>query len=1357
MKLIRNLKIRDKLLLLFFILLIPLLYFVVTGTMGVIDKQDELSDFYKNLEEAERISTLIHELQHERALSNAYLASQGKGFRKELLSQRQLTDQARLRLENYLDESEREIPLMASFDNQPVLRNQTDQLQQDSIREESFYGEIRDGLMLRVGNMAHKMDDEEARSRLLSHTALLIAKHELGRIRSLSNTLFAHSQLSMKEYKDFGTLKTLFEQALQNFVRGASPDVLEAYNKNTATENFKEVNSLINSVEQNPQINLTTLNAAVWHQKFTASIAGMREVEVSSIQSIKDLMEGKIEANKRLLLFYIFFVLLSLMLAIIVAVFIIRFVSDAILNLRDASEKLSKGETEVDIMVDAEDELGDLAKSFAKLAYNNIQLANIAEAIGQGKYDIEVDLKGTQDVLGHSLNTMRQRLKTLSLEHENRNWLLSGIGGLNDLMSGASEIKPTAIRIVAYICEYLQAQAGAFYLNNERGSFAFAAGYAISDNSLRMPVFKIGEGISGQAVAQKKIMLLEDIPNQYLSIRTGMAEIPPLQLALIPLHFNEEVIGLIELATRNNFTSRQMQFLEETSVRIALVMHTLHVNIKTQELLHETQNQSEELAAQQEELRQVNTELKEQKEQLVASEEELRVSQEELQEKNQELEEQYEAIRLKNNDIEEARQAIELKIKQVETVSRYKSEFLANMSHELRTPLNSIMILSSLLAEDMQKRGLEKLAEHSRIIHNSGGDLLKLINEILDLAKIESGQISLEVAEVDISKLNVGLEFKQLAVDKDIEFDVQISPGLPDFITTDAFRLEQILKNLLSNAFKFTPAGGKVLLHIHKPNNVLFRSSALLGTSEIIAFAVTDTGIGIPKSKQALVFEAFQQADTSTTRKYGGTGLGLSICRELAALLGGEIHLHSEEGKGSTFTLYLPGYLQHKNPIDRGAPANIPAVYADKQVAWEPQHTKEVVSPFLQTVEPAGNGKTKKVIIVEDDHNFNNVLADFARSRNFEVLQAFTGTQGWELIKKHTPDAVLLDIQLPEINGWDILKMMRADSKLKQVQVHVMSAYDKQAVENALVDEDFIPKPLTLEKIDKAFAQISGNLSSKLKNILVIEDNQIENKAIAELLSSHNIRSISAYSGTEALEMLQHAQVDGIILDLKLPDMEGYSVMEKIRATIGGEDLPIIIYSGKDLSMEEENKLKKYANTVIIKNEFSYLRLMDEVKLFLQKVHEKFNGQQNKSTAMKDPSMALHVPGEVLQNRKVLIVDDDVRNIYSLYTVLERQGMQIAIANDGKEALQKLQEEADIHIVLMDTMMPEMDGIECTRKIRQQSQFKTLPIIALTAKAMKGDREKCLEAGASDYISKPLDIDKLLSLMRVWVYDQDKR
>lgn len=1357
MLLIRNLKIRDKLLLLFFILLIPLLYFVITGTMTVIKERNSLSDLYKNLEEAELISTLIHELQHEKALSYGYMASQGRDFRRELLAHRLLTDQARVKLQDYLEDNNREIASLSSFSNQPTLRAQTDQLVQDSVAQENFYNTLRDGLMARVSRMAGLMNDEETRIQLMAHTALLIAKLNLGRIRALSNKVLTNNRLSMQDYNDFGTYKALYSQEVYNLSRDASPQVLERYNKIIDEENFRDVINLMNLIEQNPQTNLATLDTRTWYEKFTAAIGKMRQVEIFSIEALKALMKRKIEANNRLLLFYIFFVLLSLTLAIIVAVFIIRFISDAIMVLRDASEKLSEGNTEVAIAVNSTDELGDLARSFAKLAGINIQLAAVAEAIGQGQYDVQVELKGPQDVLGNSLNTMRQRLKTLSLEQENRNWLLGGIARLNDLMSGASDIRQTATKIISYLCEYLHAQAGAFYLNNDRGSFAFYAGYAIEEITLPMPVFRIGEGLSGQAVVEKKIILLENVADTHLAIRTGMAELAPLQIIIIPLHVNEEVIGLVEIASRHTFTSRQRQFLEETASRIALVIHALRVNQKTQELLQETQNQSEELTAQQEELRQVNSELKEQKEQLVASEEELRVSQEELQEKNQELEEQYESIRIKNKEIEEARQAIELKIQQVETVSRYKSEFLANMSHELRTPLNSIMILSSLLAEDMEKRGLDKLAEHSRIINNSGSDLLKLINEILDLAKIESGQISLEIAQVDIHKLNAGREFVQQAKERNIDFAVQIETGIPDTITTDAFRLEQIIKNLLSNAFKFTSAGGRVTLRIYQPGKIPFRSGSLTEASETIAFAVSDTGIGIPQNKQALVFEAFQQADTSTTRKYGGTGLGLSICRELANLLGGEIHLQSDEGKGSTFILYLPRHLQiETTPDHAAAPAAPPAIPAEKPVARQPAKSREKESPILQAVGMNGNGHSKKIVIVEDDQNFNNVLADFARSKNFEVWQAFTGTDGWELIQKHLPDAVLLDIQLPGMNGWDILKMMRQNSRLKQIQVHVMSAYDKHVAESFMETEEFIPKPLTLEKIDKAFAQIAGTDQHEFRNILVVEDNEIENKAIAELLSSHNISSVPAYSGAEALEKLSHHQVDGIILDLKLPDMEGYAVMEHIRASIKGEDLPIIIYSGKDLSMEEETKLKKYANTVIIKNEFSYLRLMDEVKLFLMKVQEKIQGKQDKNMALVDTPLDVHVPGEVLHNKKVLIVDDDVRNIYSLYTVLERQGMQIVIANDGKEALQKLQEEKGMDIVLMDTMMPEMDGIECTRRIRQQNQFKGLPVIALTAKAMKGDREKCLEAGASDYISKPLDIEKLLSLMRVWVYDRNK-
>jgi CheY-like chemotaxis protein/nitrogen-specific signal transduction histidine kinase len=675
-----------------------------------------------------------------------------------------------------------------------------------------------------------------------------------------------------------------------------------------------------------------------------------------------------------------------------------------------------------------------------------------------------------------------------------------------------------------------------------------------------------------------------------------------------------------------------------------------------------------------------------------------------------------------------------MKIMQVESISRYKTEFLANMSHELRTPLNSILILSKLMADEHEKQGLKKQADHARVIHTSGNDLLKLINDILDLSKIESGHIRLEVKEIPLRTLELKSDFRLLAKDKNIDFDIVVDPDVPETIMTDEFRLQQILKNLLSNAFKFTPQNGTVQLCIsgnHKTGN--FKSENLKNADTIVSFSVSDNGIGIPKDKHELIFEAFQQADTSTTRKYGGTGLGLSISKELSTILGGEIHLESEPGKGSVFTLYLPHQMT-ATPVYAVSNFNIkmPEVELPKKI--QPTFSEPAQDP----------DKTKIILVVDDDRGFNNILADFAKSKNFEVYQAFTGLEALELLKKK-PDAVLLDVQLPDMDGIDILKMIRQDRKLKHTQVHVMTAYDEKVKDRRSEFDSFLGKPVTLEQIGNAFNSIGGN---QIKKVLIVEDNKTENQAIAELLLSAKIESISAFSGMEAFDTLEKrlSEIDAIILDLMLPDMGGFDIMEKIRSDKANSTLPIIVYSGKDLKEAEEKKLKKYANTIIIKNEYSYIRLMDEVRLFLNKMSEKL--------FENDRLPDLHLPETVLEGKKVLVVDDDVRNIYSLYNALENQGMNIVVASDGKEALQKLKENSGFDIILMDIMMPEMDGIECTKRIRAISDFQDIPIIALTAKAMKEDKEKCLDAGASDYVSKPVIMEKLISLMRVWVYDR---
>ncbi|MFW5831574.1 MAG: response regulator, partial [Prolixibacteraceae bacterium] len=596
------------------------------------------------------------------------------------------------------------------------------------------------------------------------------------------------------------------------------------------------------------------------------------------------------------------------------------------------------------------------------------------------------------------------------------------------------------------------------------------------------------------------------------------------------------------------------------------------------------------------------------------------------------------------------------------------------------------------------------------------------------------------IRETNVRSLNAPEEFKEQAKNKNITYTVKIEKNVPEQIKTDQFRLGQIIRNLLSNAFKFTPEGGKIDFHVYNmknPENL--HSDRLKGAQEVVAFAVKDNGVGIPDEKQEAIFEAFRQADASTTRKFGGTGLGLSICRELAALLGGEIQLESEIEKGSTFTLYLP--VDPKIKAGKKAPELIPPVKQEK--------TDFTASPAAHSVSPpetktkAGKNGTS-IMIIEDDKGFNNVLADFARNKQFHVEQAFTGAEGLKKLHKSPPDALLLDVNLPDMTGWDILRNMIKNNLLKRVQVHIMTAYDYK---NELTDypafNNFLQKPVTLESVSKAFLKIAGK-NEQLKSMLIIEDNEVENHAIADLLNGHGIATISAFSGKEALEKMEADKPDGVILDLKLPDTDGYQVMEEIRKK--DAELPIIVYSGKDIDIQEERKLKKYANTIIIKNDYSYQRLMDEVKLFLHQVDRRL-------TDKKQFKIDLHVPDTVLKNKKVLLVDDDVRNIYSLYSVLEKEGMKIIVANDGKEAIEKLKEAEKVDIILMDVMMPEMDGIETTKKIKKMPEYRNIPVIAVTAKAMMEDREKCIQAGASDYVSKPIDIEKLVSLMRVWVYD----
>jgi CheY-like chemotaxis protein len=943
-------------------------------------------------------------------------------------------------------------------------------------------------------------------------------------------------------------------------------------------------------------------------------------------------------------------------------------------------------------------------------------------------------------VIASNLKALREAEK----KSAERNWVLTGSFQLNEKIRGEKNINELSQAVIEQLCSYLDAKIGIMHvyengLLHPKGYFAF--------HQENKKAINLGDGLAGQAALEKKPIFFKGVPPDYFQISSGLGKTPPTNIISFPFLMGDEIKAVIEMGATREFSKLDLELLTLTSETAAIALHTAQSRAKLKELLEEAQRLSEELEAQQEELKQFNEELQEKTGMLEKSENELKTQQEELQQINEELEEKANLLEQQKEKLEQANIEIENKAKELETTSKYKSEFLANMSHELRTPLNSILILSQLLYENKENRLTEKEVEFARNIHNSGNDQLQLINEILDLSKVESGKIELEIVEVSIAEIvkDVRAMFGEVAKNKSVGFFLRSNDTDMVVLTTDHQRLQQILRNLLSNAFKFTEAGGSVTLDIHRAGaGVLEGGGRSAGKPDLIAFAVTDTGIGIPEDKQAVVFDAFQQADGSTKRKYGGTGLGLSISRELAHALGGDILLQSAEGAGSTFTLYIPQHFEGSRAL------------ASQRVV----EIKKISETHLRKTEekfPSAEGELsddrhslrendKVILIMEDDPAFASVLLDFVRERNYKGIVAVQGNTGLSYARYYRPDAIILDMKLPVMNGAEVLKYLKKDPALRHVPVQIISGFDTKKEGMELGAFDFIQKPVLKDDLQGAFDRIEEFVSKKLKKLLIVEDNEQQNKAIRELIGNGDVKSFSAFSGGEAYEMLSRDRFDCIIVDLGLPDMSGFDLLEKIKDNEELNKIPIIVYTGRDLSKAENNRLLKYANTVVLKTADSHERLLDETMLFLHRVEAKLPKEKQRIIRK------LHKSDEVLQDKKVLVVDDDMRNIYSLTNVLEEEGMQCLIAENGRKAIEMLKADRDIEIVLMDVMMPEMDGYEATRAIRAMQGLEKLPVIALTAKAVKGDREKCLAAGMSDYVSKPVDIEQLLSLMRVWLY-----
>jgi HAMP domain-containing protein/CheY-like chemotaxis protein/signal transduction histidine kinase len=957
-------------------------------------------------------------------------------------------------------------------------------------------------------------------------------------------------------------------------------------------------------------------------------------------------------------------------------------------------------------------------------------IAEVATAVTKGDLtrSIQVDARGEVAELKDNINTMITNLRLTTDVNTEQDWLKTNLAKFTNMLQGQRDLTTVGRLLLTELSPLVNAHTGVIYQveNEESPQLRLLASYAGDGVYPYQQVLQFGDGLIGQCALDKRQRNVADIPPDVVPINSALLRVAPKNLVVLPILFESQVKAVIELASLASFTTSQMTFLEQLTDSIGIVLNSIEATMQTEGLLKQSQQLAGELQAQQRELQQTN---------------------EQLEQKAQQLAERNVEVERKNQEIEQARRALEEKATELALTSKYKSEFLANMSHELRTPLNSILILGQQLTDNPDGNLSPKQVEFARTIHGAGTDLLNLISDILDLSKIESGTVTVDAEEILTASLleTVGRPFRHEAENRNLSFNIEVDPNLARSIVTDSKRLQQVLKNLLSNAFKFTADGGVRMtvagaLSGWSPDHPVLNSAPA-----VIAFEVTDSGIGIPLEKQKLIFEAFQQADAGTSRKYGGTGLGLAISRELASLLGGEIHLRSAPGKGSTFTLYLP--LKYSGPTlapRTTAPAPTqynqpPALQAQAAV---PERVVEQLPDDRLNLEP---GDTI-LLIVEDDPHYARVLVDLARDKGFKVLVAARGAEALELAKQYQPAAVSLDVFLPDMLGWTVLSQLKHNPLTRHIPVQIITLDEDRQHALARGAFSFVNKPTTTEGVSAALSQIKEYARPRRKRLLIVEDNEAEQLSIRELLHHDDIEIVATDTGAGALSTLREAPCDCVVLDLRLPDMSGFEVLDQIRNDEMLSNIPVVVFTGRELSAEEDAELHTMARSIVVKGVESPERLLDETALFLHRLITELPIEKQRMLEKLNSS------DEDLIGKTALLVDDDARNIFALSSVLERRGMKVLTATTGSEAVTLVESNPEIAIVLMDIMMPQMDGYQTIGVIRQNPAFARLPIIALTAKAMKGDREKCLEAGASDYLAKPVNTDQLLLAIRMWLH-----
>jgi signal transduction histidine kinase/DNA-binding response OmpR family regulator/HAMP domain-containing protein len=963
----------------------------------------------------------------------------------------------------------------------------------------------------------------------------------------------------------------------------------------------------------------------------------------------------------------------------------------------------------------------DLTENVNQLAANLTTqvraIGTVATAVTKGDLtrSITVETQGEVLALKDNINEMIRNLRETTRKNVDQDWLKTNLAKFASMLQGQKDLNTVCQTILSELAPVVFAQYGVIYANIGDGGeprLLLLASYAGKGRATAPKDFGPGEGLIGQCALEKKRILMTGVSPDYVSIRSGLGAAAPLSIVTLPVLFEGQVKAVVELASCNSFTEVQLAFLDQLTESIGVVLNTIAATMRTETLLAQSQSLTEQLQRKQQELQEKNKDLEEKAVLMSAQKKE---------------------VESKNREVEQARQTLQERAEQLALTSRYKSQFLANMSHELRTPLNSLLLLARQLADNLDKNLKPKQIEYAQIICGAGNDLLALINDILDLSKIEAGAMTIEVQPIVLSNLKDHLErnFGQLAQSKNLLFKIELASDLPQTIGTDSKRLQQVLRNLLSNAFKFTEKGA-VTVSIAPAHNAAM-PEALRGANGLVAFTVTDTGIGIPDEKQAIIFEAFQQVDGGTDRKYGGTGLGLTISREIARLLGGEIRVHSEPGRGSTFTLYLPAVGPAVKPAAKRRPAGeeeeapmpepAPAALAQTEVSDD----RDAIAPGDMVL-----------LIVEDDAVFARLLLDLARELGFKGVVALQGDAGLAAMRMVKPQAALLDLRLPDMTGWMVLDGIKHDPALRHIPVMIVSGSADEALRALKMGAvGFVEKPASRETLVASLDKLAKFVRTPAKSLLVVENDERRRRSIVELIGNGDVRTTAVKTGAEALERLAAESFDCAILGAGLPGV----------GALAGRlnQLPFLIYANRKLGTDEEHRLRLATRGGVAKLVSTPEHLLNEAGLFLHRSSDSLPEDKQEllvKARQSDP---------VLAGRRVLVVDDDARNLYSITSVLERYHMRVINADNGRKGIETLMKTPDIDIVLMDVMMPEMNGYEAMTEIRRNEAFRSLPIISLTAKAMKGDREKCLSAGASDYIPKPVDVEQLLAVLRVWL------